>query len=97
MLIPAFALVSVVIFYPITHGIWLSFHELLLLRTQLGRPFVGLKHFIELMADHVFWMSVRNTAVFAIFNVLFPFLLGLVSALALKRAKQLSGFIRTLY
>lgn len=96
MILPGLLLISVVIFYPVLSGMWLSLHELKLLRPQLGQPFVGLQQFRDLLVDEKFWISLRNTAVFGIFNVLNPFLLGLVIALALKRAVRAAGLVRTL-
>lgn len=96
MLLPGFLLISVVIFYPVISGIWLSLHEYNLLRPARGQPFVGLQQFIDLLDDEKFWLSLRNTTYFGVFNVLNPFLLGLVIALALKRAVRGAGLVRTL-
>ena len=96
MLVPGFALISVIIFYPVLSGIWLSFHELKLLRPQLGQPFVGLKQYRDLFVDDIFWVSLKNTAIFGVFNVTLPFTLGLTTALALKRATYGSSFLRTM-
>ncbi|MCY4024340.1 MAG: sugar ABC transporter permease [Anaerolineaceae bacterium] len=96
MLLPGFLLISVVIFYPVISGIWLSLHEYNLLRPARGQPFVGLQQFIDLLADEKFWLSLRNTAYFGVFNVINPFLLGLIIALALKRAVRGAGLVRTL-
>ena len=84
MLIPGIILISVVIFYPVLSGIRLSFHEYKLLRPNLGQPYVGLDQYVDLFADDVFWVSVRNTIVFGVFNVICPFTLGLITAVALK-------------
>jgi len=96
MILPGLFLISVVIFYPVLSGISLSFHEYKLLKPQLGQPFVGLKHYADLATDDTFWVSLRNTAIFGFFNVLNPFILGFITALALKRAVHGSGITRTL-
>ena len=49
MLLPGFLLISVVIFYPVISGMWLSLHEYNLLRPARGQPFVGLQQFIDLL------------------------------------------------
>jgi multiple sugar transport system permease protein len=95
MLIPSALLISIVILYPVARGIVLSFHEYQLLRPQLGEPFVGLKHYAELIQDEIFWISVRNTLFWTVLNVSLPFLLGLVAALALNRVIRGSGILRT--
>ena len=43
------------------HG--LSFREMRLNRPDLGTGFVGLKHYVALINDPIFWLSLRNTAV----------------------------------
>ena len=96
MLIPGILLISVVIFYPVISGIRLSFHEYKLLRPNLGQPYVGLDQYVDLFADDVFWVSVKNTAIFGVFNVLSPFTLGLITALALKRAVRGASVVRTM-
>ncbi|MAS37262.1 MAG: ABC transporter permease [Anaerolineaceae bacterium] len=95
MLVPGLLLISVVIFYPVFSGIRLSFHEYKLLRPQLGQPYVGLKQYVDLFADDVFWISLKNTIIFGVFNVIGPFTLGLITALALKRAIRGASIVRT--
>lgn len=74
-----------VLIYPVGSGILLSFREMRLTRPDLGMPFVGLRHYVELLDDPVFRISLINTTVWAVVGTAAQFLFGLVSALALNR------------
>lgn len=96
MILPGLLLVSVVIFYPVISGIWLSFHEYNLLRPKAGQPWVGLEQYQELINDPIFWTSLKNTFIFGIGNVTFPLILGMIAALALNHVTRGRAFFRTL-
>jgi multiple sugar transport system permease protein len=63
----------------------MSFREMRLNRPDLGTGWVGLKHYERMLSDPVFWVSLRNTAVWVTFSVAIEFVVGLVAALALNR------------
>ena len=86
LLLPSLLLVLAVLIYPVGSGIVLSFREMRLTRPDLGTPFVGLQHYIELWSDPVFHTSLLNTIVWVIGGTSSQFLLGLIAALALNRA-----------
>ena len=85
LLLPSLALVLAVIIYPVGSGILLSFQEMRLTRPDLGTPFVGFKHYIDLFRDPVFRTAAMNSLVWVVLGVSSQFLLGLVAALALNR------------
>jgi multiple sugar transport system permease protein len=91
LLLPSLVLVLAVLIYPVGSGILLSFRELRLTRPDLGTPFVGLRHYVDLFSDPVFRIAVANTALWAVIGTACQFILGLISALALNR-----GFRRLL-
>jgi multiple sugar transport system permease protein len=76
LLLPSLLLVAAVAVYPVTSGVWLSFQRYNLLRAPLP-SFVGLMQYADLVADSVFWTTVRNTAVWVTVGALSQFLLGL--------------------
>ena len=85
LLAPAMILVLAVVIYPVGSGILMSFREMRLVRPDLGTPFVGLRHYFEMLDDPIFWVALRNTAVWVGFGLLGQFGLGLITALALNR------------
>lgn len=96
LLAPSLLLLLAIIIYPIGSGILLSFREMRLTRADLGTPFIGLRHYRELLTDDVFRVSLRNTAVYVLVGVVSQFLLGFVAALALNRNVRGGGLMRVL-
>lgn len=60
-------------------------------------PFVGAKHYGQALEDPVFWVALRNTALYALVTVPGQMTLGLLVALALNQVERLRTFLRTLY
>jgi multiple sugar transport system permease protein len=85
LLAPSFILIMMVIAYPTVYGMILSFREMRLTRPDLGTGFVGLKHYAALLTDRIFWLSLKNTAVWVTAAVALEFLFGLLAATALNR------------
>jgi multiple sugar transport system permease protein len=92
LLLPSLVLVAAVAIYPVTSGVWLGFQRYNLLRAPVP-TFVGLMQYADLIADSVFWTTVRNTAVWVTVGALSQFLLGLVTALALNRKGLRVGLV----
>jgi len=90
LLLPSLVMILVIVLYPTLWGIQLGFREMRLNRPALGTGFVGLKHYEALLADPVFWLSLRNTVVWVVFACLGELILGLASALVLNL--ELPGF-----
>jgi multiple sugar transport system permease protein len=85
LLLPSLILILAVVLYPTLYGMQLSFREMRLNRPALGTGFVGLKHYIRIYSDPIFWTALWNTTVWATAAIVLEFLLGLVAALALNR------------
>ena len=90
LLLPSLLLVFAVIIYPTLSGIDLSFRQMRLNRPDLGTGYVGLRHYLALLDDPVFWVSVRNTLVWVVATVALEFALGMLAALVLDM--DLPGF-----
>ncbi|MFI4982056.1 MAG: carbohydrate ABC transporter permease, partial [Nevskiales bacterium] len=90
LLAPSLVLVAVVIIWPTLSGIDLSFRQMRLNRMDLGTGYVGLRHYGELLDDPVFWLSLRNTAIWVVATALLELALGMAAALALDM--ELPGF-----
>jgi len=54
-------------------------------RPDLGTDWVLFKHYARMINDPIFWVSLRNTAVWVTSSITLEFLVGLVAALALNR------------
>lgn len=90
LLIPSLLLVAAVVVYPVINGIWLSFHEYRLNRPALGKPFIGLDHYRDMMSDHIIRIALKNTIIWVTIGSITQLILGMTTALALHRG--LRGF-----
>ncbi len=83
------------VFVPIAYAAFMSFTKW----NGISQPeFIGIKNYKDLLSDPVFWVSLRNTLVYALGVVPLSMILGLLAALGLNRA-QLPGraLLRTVY
>jgi len=85
LLLPSALLITAIVLFPTVYGFQLSFTEMRLNRPAGNGVFVGLKHYQRMLADPIFWLSLRNTAVWVTFSIVIEFVVGLVAALALNR------------
>jgi multiple sugar transport system permease protein len=78
------ALVGFAVFaaYPLVRGIYLSFTDFHVLSPP---KWVGLANFRKLLADDVFWHSLRVTIYFVVLSVVLGMLISLVTAVILHR------------
>lgn len=83
LLAPALVLVVVFVAWPVLSSIWLSLYEFSL--TSRTRDFVGLDNYWELVADSVFWRSLRNNVQILFASVVIQVGGGLVIAALLHR------------
>ena len=93
-------------FYIAPAALWLilfmGFPILDILRTSLyhtsykGEAFVGLKNYVGLMGDELFWLVLRNTVLWAGLAVVMNVVLGLGVALLLERSTAFSEVVRSL-
>ncbi|TVR34060.1 MAG: sugar ABC transporter permease [Spirochaetaceae bacterium] len=95
LLLPAFLAIAGVIAYPILRAVIMSFQSYSLMRpADIG--FIGLGNYVRAIQDEVFWLSLRNTAVYVFASVGFQFLLGLGLALVLNKRSLLSTLSKNL-
>jgi multiple sugar transport system permease protein len=85
LLLPSALLITAIVLFPTVYGFQLSFTEMRLNRPAGNGGFVGFKHYIRMLTDPIFWLSLRNTAVWVTFSIIIEFLVGLGAALALNR------------
>jgi len=79
---------------PFLRALWLSFHRKLL--GSEDAPWIGLQNYATLLADAVFWQSVKNTFVFTVGSIGIKLAIGLAIALILNEALPLRGLWRSI-
>ena len=62
LLFPSLILLLLVVAYPTLYGFVISVREMRLTRPALN-GWVGAKHYVTMMSDRVFWISLKNTAI----------------------------------
>ena len=92
-MLPATLILGVFLAYPLGLGFWLGLTD-----TLIGQPgrFIGLKNFISLAHDTVFWLVVFNTTLYTIVASVFKFVLGLYLALLLNRRLPFKAMLRAI-
>lgn len=91
---PALITVGAVAVFPLAWTVWESLHRHDLRMPWLGRPFVGLANYGEILADGRFRQALGHTFLFTAATVSLELLLGLALALAMNRAFRGRGLVR---
>lgn len=94
LLIPCFLFVIVFAFYPIAYSFYLSLHKIILGLPGLGRPFIGLENYRDLLNDKVALHSLINTFLFVFTSTFFEVVFGLIIALVINRHFRGRGTVR---
>lgn len=85
LLVPGLALLAVFVVYPIGHAIWLSFHDLYLLRGLDSIEPFGFGNFRRFFSDPAWITYATNTAIWTFGSVVGEVALGTILALLLHR------------
>ncbi|HEX2191221.1 MAG TPA: sugar ABC transporter permease [Longimicrobiaceae bacterium] len=91
---PALAAILLVAVFPLGWTVWESLHRHDLRMPWLGRPFVGLGNYAEILRDGRFRGAMAHTATFTAVTVALELLLGLFLALAMNRAFRGRALVR---
>ncbi len=94
--LPALAVMMVVIAYPIYYTIELSFFKTPQNLQMKDKIFVGLDNYVTILGSESFRSVTLNTLVWTGFSTVFAFLIGLVAALSLHREFVGRGVLRAL-
>lgn len=92
---PSFAVMAVILIYPLGYSLWLSFHRWTLRTFKQGIPFIGLENYRQLFTSPEFWSSLRITFTFVLLAITFEFVLGMALALLLNHDLKAKGLIRS--
>ncbi len=82
-LIPAFVVFGVFIFWPTVQSFFLSLTKYSMSSINKAE-FVGLRNFLNLFDNHIFWQVLKNTAVYTVFTVPVLMCCGLALALLIN-------------
>ncbi len=87
MNLPSFALIAVVLFFPLCYAAYLSFSKVRIgeLRRGFPFPFYGWENYVRLFEDDLFLLSLQNTFVFSLIVVVTEVVLGLAIALLINQ------------
>jgi len=95
MVLPALIFLLAIIAYPILYAFWLSIHDVTLKGLATGvMPFAGLKNYITLFRDAVFWRTMLHSLEFVVLSVSLEVTLGITIALLINDRR--AGWLGTL-
>lgn len=92
--LPALGVILVVALFPLAWTGWESLHVHDLRMPWIGKPFVGLENYAEVLGDGRFWAAMGHTLFFTAASVAIELALGLVLALAMNRTFRGRGLMR---
>lgn len=95
-LIPGLALYLLWTVYPLIYQLYISFFDWKIMPGQESK-FVGLANYQTASADKIFWLSMRNTAGYAVVTVAGQMIVGLALAVLVHRVIIGKRFFRTIY
>jgi multiple sugar transport system permease protein len=95
-LVPALALVSFSVLYPLLRSVYISFFNYQIFDFQ-GGTFAGFKNFAAIPRDHNFTGAIGNTLAFALTSVFIAFTLGLLLALVIASLPKRMEFLRVIF
>ncbi|MGE5553558.1 MAG: carbohydrate ABC transporter permease [Betaproteobacteria bacterium] len=84
MVLPSAIVMAGVVLYPLVRTLILSFYRIELTQPLLGRPFVGLANYAEVLRDPFFLQSAGRTLYFTVVSTALEVVLGLAVALLLN-------------
>lgn len=96
LLTPAVCVVALITQVPFLLTVYYSLHSWNLLRPELGRRFVGLTNYAEILKAGDFWVVLGNTLLLTLGVLLLSMLLGLGLAMLLNRPFPGRALVRTL-
>ena len=94
LLAPSLLVIALVALYPLGYTLWLSCQQKIIKLPWMVEGWVGLANYRELVVAARFWQALANTVMFTGFSVALELVLGLVAALAIHRARVLTGLTR---
>lgn len=95
-LLPGLIFIGIWLVYPTLKAFQIGLYDWKLMPGQVSQ-FVGLKNYSQALRDELFWLSLKNTVLYAVVTVTFQLLLGLGVALILDQVTRGRIAFRTIY
>lgn len=96
LVLPAVAIVVLVVLYPMVRGITMSFQNITFFNlARESHAFVGLANYLAIFKNPDFWKVLKNTAIWTVVNLVAQIVLGLGLALLLNQRLRGQGFFRS--
>ena len=92
LILPSILLIFVLLVYPVTYGIWLSFFKKHSFFPE--QRFVGLSNYIYIFTNSDFWKSVWYGTVYSVSTILLQIIVGVVAALIVNETFRGRNFVR---
>lgn len=93
-ILPALLFYGAVVLFPILQSLHLSLYEW---NGITPASFVGLRNYVDLLGDRLFWAAVRHNAVYVVVVVVMQVFGGLLLAIVLINLRRGQNVIKTLY
>lgn len=94
MLTPALLVTLVFALYPVLDSFWLSLHHIFIGIPSLGRSFIGLENYLNLLQDPVSHQALFVTLAFVLLSTVLEVACGLVIALVIHERFPGRGLVR---
>lgn len=91
---PALLTLFAVIGFPLLNAAWMSLHQIVLTKPDLGTPFIGLQNYREVLQTDYFLGALRITAIWVGVNLVIQIVLGMLIALLLNAVFPGRGVVR---
>ena len=97
LVLPMLAVLLFVAAFPFIWNVWISLNDVRTTNIMRGYPFVGLKNYIQLFKDPMFYHSLHVSLYFVLGSIAGQFMLGLLIALIFNKYEKLARFFRPIF
>lgn len=94
-ILPAIILVGMFMCYPAIYGFYLSFTNWN--GVTPSYKFIGFRNFIEMFQDDIFFLALKNTAIYCVATIIFQHLISLTLAVFLHRGLKGSKLYKSIF
>jgi len=97
LITPSLIVIVAIMIYPLINVIYLSFTKSFLTDPTGSYKFIGIKNYILLFHNPVFWIALKNTLIYVGGTVFLEFILGFAVALLLNQQIKYKTTLRGLF